>query len=585
MNESLRGRPRQRENVLFARLSNPRLWGRDLFVFSLILSAFLTLIMDVLRLDSITWLWFIPLLISFGLAALLGVLVSLLVRRLSGRPYLWVANIAFGAALGAVKNVMVGVTADALKLTNDATWVYRVFAGAIMGSAMLVSIAMVIGARSAHREAVRKLMSLQQGLVQRKKLLEARVNQENAALVESTNAILIPKLRQIEQFLTKNHDLSVTVNALRATIEKELRPLTRRVQALPLQEMPETVAEREVTPRKVSFPKRLQVRAVLRPVSSYVFNAVSFGSLMFFFGGYTGTLLAFASVAVESLLLLLVKNALPSRTVDRRSGVWQLVFIAVFCSIPNGVMVWYLLPDVSVAVVLMLVLVASVGSAFITGYSVILDNERSRVEQDLERENETLTHELAVYDQRIWVFRKSWQLMLHGTVQAALTAALTRLSVPTQDEGLRTALVRQDIARAEVALQASPVRELDLHRSIAELSTTWRGVCDVSVKVSERAARALKRNFEVMFGVNEIMREAVSNAVRHGGATQVEIEIDRESDEVIDFVSKNNGKPVRSDFSKGVGSQMLDELTLEWKLTQDERRGKTLLTASIPVLL
>jgi hypothetical protein len=349
--------------------------------------------------------------------------------------------------------------------------------------------------------------------------------------------------------------------------------------------LPETLADREVTPRKVSFPKRLQVRAVLRPVSSYVFNAVSFGSLMFFFAGYTGTLLAFASVAVESLLLLLVKNALPSRTVDRRSGVWQLVFIAVLCAIPNVFMVWYLLPDVGASVVLLLVLVASVGSAFITGYSVILDNERSRVEQDLQRENETLTHELAVYDQRIWVFRKSWQLMLHGTVQAALTAALTRLSVPTQDEGLRTALVRQDIARAEVALQASPVRELDLHRSIAELSTTWRGVCDVSVKVSERAARALKRNFEVMFGVNEIMREAVSNAVRHGGATQVEIEIDRESDEVIDFVSKNNGKPVRSDFSKGVGSQMLDELTLEWKLTQDERRGKALLTASIPVLI
>ena len=585
MNESLRGRPRQRENVLFARLSNPRLWGRDLFVFSLILSAFLTLIMDVLRLDSITWLWFIPLLISFGLAALLGVLVSLLVRRLSGRPNLWVANIAFGAALGAVKNVMVGVTADALKLTNDATLVYRSFAGAIMGAAMLVSIAMVIGARSAHRESVRQLMSLQHGLVQRKKLLEDRVNQENAALVESTNAILIPKLRQIEQFLTKNHDLAVTVNALRTTIENELRPLTRRVQALPLQLLPETLADREVTPRKVSFPKRLQVRAVLRPVSSYVFNAVSFGSLMFFFAGYTGTLLAFASVAVESLLLLLVKNALPSRTVDRRSGVWQLVFIAALCAIPNVFMVWYLLPDVSASVVLLLVLVASVGSAFITGYSVILDNERSRVEQDLQRENETLTHELAVYDQRIWVFRKSWQLMLHGTVQAALTAALTRLSVPTQDEGLRTALVRQDIARAEVALQASPVRELDLHRSIAELSTTWRGVCDVSVKVSERAARALKRNFEVMFGVNEIMREAVSNAVRHGGATQVEIEIDRESDEVIDFVSKNNGKPVRRDFSKGVGSQMLDELTLDWKLTQDERRGKTLLIASIPVLL
>jgi two-component sensor histidine kinase len=88
-----------------------------------------------------------------------------------------------------------------------------------------------------------------------------------------------------------------------------------------------------------------------------------------------------------------------------------------------------------------------------------------------------------------------------------------------------------------------------------------------------------------MFGVNEIMREAVSNAVRHGGATNVEIEIDREGDEVIDFVAKNNGQPVNDNFEKGIGSEMLDELTLDWKLKEDKLRGKVLLTASIPVLL
>lgn len=585
MTESLKARPRQHESVLLARLSNPKLWGRDLLVLSLLISALLTLIMDVLRLDSVTWMWFIPLLISFGLAAFLGVFVSLLVKRLVGHSLLWIANLVFAAILGTVKNVMVGVTADALHLANDANLGYRAFAGAVMGSAMLVSIAMVIGARAAHEESVRELVALQIGLVQRKKLLEARVGQENAALLESTNAILIPKLRQIEQFLTYNHDLAETVNALRSTIENELRPLTKQLQTKPSRPLSENLVGSGVNVIKVNFPERYQVKRVLKPLSSFAFNAASYGSLMFFFGGFAGTFLAFASVAIESLLLALVKNALPSRTVARSSGVWQLVLIAVLGSIPNMLMVCFLLPDLSIAIVLALVLLASVGSACIIGYSVILDNARSRVEHDLQRENETLVHELAVYDQRIWVFRKSWQLMLHGTVQAALTAALTRLSMPAGDEVLRAGLVRQDIARAEVALQSPPVQKLDLHRSIDELSRTWRGVCDVSVRVSERASRALNRNFEVMFGVNEIMREAVSNAVRHGGATNVEIEIDRESDEVIDFVAKNNGQPVKDNFEKGIGSEMLDELTLDWKLKQDKLRGKVLLTASIPVLL
>jgi two-component sensor histidine kinase len=110
-------------------------------------------------------------------------------------------------------------------------------------------------------------------------------------------------------------------------------------------------------------------------------------------------------------------------------------------------------------------------------------------------------------------------------------------------------------------------------------------VCEVTVKVSERAARALKRNFEAMFGTNEIMREAVSNSVRHGAATRVVIEIDRIDDEVLDFVARNDGIPLVERTSKGVGSQMMDELTTEWSLTTEEKSGLTALRASIPVSL
>ena len=571
---------------MLSRLNNAHLWGKQLFVFALIINAFLTLIMDVLRQGSITWLWFVPLVLSYALVTGLGMLVSLVVRRFDGHPRLWMLNLFFAGVLGAIKNGAVGLIADFLHLANDATFGYRLFGGAVMGISIVFFVALAIGARAEHRDAVSRLIELQSGLVNRKKRLEQTVIDENEKLVRSSNEVLIPKLRQIEQSLSLQDDLAATVLALKSTIENDLRPLTRQVEPANLEPIFDVRFDRQVTLGRVKFPTRINVKAVLRPWTTWIYNAVSLGILAFFFKGFVGSLLADLSVTGEVLLLLLVRGVLRNRLVSRTRAAVKIALIALFCSIPNAVMLGVILNgEVSLAVILLLVFVVSVGSAITGGYSVVLDSERARVETEIARENTALAHEIALYEQRIWVFRKSWQLLLHGTVQAALTAALTRLNMPAEDEVLRAAMVRQDLARAEVALQSKPVRELDLHRTISELTTTWRGVCDVSIKVSERAARALKRNFEVMFGVNEIMREAVSNAVRHAGATDVQIEIDRERDDLIDFVAKNGGKPIKADVTLGMGSQMLDELTVDWSLTQDERQGKTVLSATIPVSL
>jgi signal transduction histidine kinase len=221
----------------------------------------------------------------------------------------------------------------------------------------------------------------------------------------------------------------------------------------------------------------------------------------------------------------------------------------------------------------------------VIGYSLILDLGRKKIESEIAKENDVLRHEISIFEQKIWVFRKSWQLLLHGKVQAALTAALTRLSLPHNDNSVKLELVRQDLKRAETSLQNHPLRSIELKNSIEELSSTWIGVCDVKVSVSERATRALQRNFETMFSVNEIMREAVSNAVRHGSSTRVDIEIDRVEDEVIEFVCRNNGTLLSVQASQGLGSEMMDELTIEWSISTEAKSGLTALRARIPVSL
>jgi glucose-6-phosphate-specific signal transduction histidine kinase len=307
---------------------------------------------------------------------------------------------------------------------------------------------------------------------------------------------------------------------------------------------------------------------------------------MYFFLSTIGIAYAVLAVSIETLIHWTVKRLLPVRPIARRLAVLQLALISGLGAMPAlAVVTLTFAQNTQYVVAILVCLSISTIGGVLGGYARVLDEERVRVEQEISLDNETLAHDIALYEQKIWVFRKSWQLLLHGTVQAALTAALTRLALPNNDKSVTVELVRQDLKRAEAALVAQPTRDIDLNNLVEELTSAWKGVCDVTVKVSERASRALKRNFEAMFGTNEIMREAVSNSVRHGAATRVVIEIDRIDDEVLDFIARNDGIPLVEQTSKGVGSQMMDELTTEWSISTEAASGLTALRARIPVSL
>ena len=76
------------------------------------------------------------------------------------------------------------------------------------------------------------------------------------------------------------------------------------------------------------------------------------------------------------------------------------------------------------------------------------------------------------------------------------------------------------------------------------------------------------------------MREAVSNAVKHGNADEIEITA-KLNDGVIDLQVINNGKPpTEKQASTGYGTRILNELTLSWSLREIDSE-KTVFTAEI----
>jgi two-component sensor histidine kinase len=209
---------------------------------------------------------------------------------------------------------------------------------------------------------------------------------------------------------------------------------------------------------------------------------------------------------------------------------------------------------------------------------------QKQIEQSISNELIAIAKQNALFAQRVWLFRKRWLLLLHGTVQSALTAAVTRLQGKTDIDEFTVQMVKQDLMRAEQAINGDVEKQLIFSNTVEEIVELWKGICSVSVQVSERAKRALERNADTAFCVNEIIKEAISNAVRHGSASHVTISIDRLEDDLLEVYVTNNGTtPKNSELIQGIGSEMLNEICLSWSL--EGKSPKVKLSASLPLAL
>jgi two-component sensor histidine kinase len=225
-------------------------------------------------------------------------------------------------------------------------------------------------------------------------------------------------------------------------------------------------------------------------------------------------------------------------------------------------------------------------AAFITLVSMastVLEASRVKSVRILQRANTRLNREITIFEQRLWLERRSWQFAVHGSVQASLTAALTRLHDESLESGNAVKQVRKDISRAIRSIEYVSTQGVDIAEALGEIRDTWAGISNIDVTVSVDASKALSTNDSAAVCVNEVCKEAVNNAIKHGEATQIDLLVDMTDQQTLRIIALNNGKPLKAKVNPNVGSALLDELTLSWHLNALKRGGKTKFEALVPL--
>ena len=88
-------------------------------------------------------------------------------------------------------------------------------------------------------------------------------------------------------------------------------------------------------------------------------------------------------------------------------------------------------------------------------------------------------------------------------------------------------------------------------------------MCDVDFQYAPELIDSIPNDSVSAHCINEIVKECVSNALRHGQASKVTVSFFDSQDGSISILITNNGDTKLS-LEQGIGSQMLDEVTMSW---------------------
>lgn len=551
------------------------------FVYTLTVISFLT---DSVLLQSFDPLWFLVSGAGFLPPIAIGFIykIAFLNRApIKSRPLM---NLLVAGLAGSSRNLSVGLFAWWAGLDNSQLWAFRFFGGLVVGLAIFSIWSLSQGATTEYTTALRKYSALQNELAATREEMPELLLEVNEKLQARAQNSVIPQLDAIASALGETRSGELVLGQLRATLTNEIRPLMDEI----AHEAPKPFQERNIEQlRKIksTLPNRYKLYDSISILGASFTQSIGFGFWLTFFIAGQGLVITAIEIVLYGITLWALKQLIPrdrefnkftatllTTILGALSSVATIIYLS---SVPMTALTFWMLTGIS--------LFSGILAPVILAHTKARQKRQQEMEEKISSELTAIAKENSIFAQRVWVFRKRWLLLLHGTVQSALTAAITRLQTTEEIDEFTVQMVKQDLRRAELAINSSQTAELNFDDAMNELKSVWHGICEIQIQVSERAKRALGRNTDSAFCVNEIAKEAISNAVRHGSASNAKIAIDRIQDDLIQVEISNDGISALSKEKQGIGSSMLNEICLNWSLTNKAKR--VILSANLPFQL
>lgn len=494
------------------------------------------------------------------------VLLRFTLLRDPSRPRPWIAVAGFVIAAITRGVVLTGIFI-AIGAVDQPLWAYRIVASLVNVGVLLLIVALVVSAMRAHTRALEALIMLERDLAATQDRVVAEVSERNEDTLARVKSRLTDEMVALDSLQAAG-----SVVELQRLASDVVRPMSHELAAsVPAGDVPERqIEDVHVTPQQVVA--QMIARAPFRPVMNALFMAIIMLTAVGVFGSLGLALMGaiVASVLVSSwlanrLLAMLLPRLLSGAALT--SVVIAALLIGYLSSAAGG---WVLRGEGQG------LLIFGAGGMFVTVIVLLLAlvtavlRQQVAAEGDLVDSAEKLRWAVVRLRQVQWLQGKALSRALHGPVQAAVTSAALRLDAAVRAGQPTDALldeIRTDLRRTVDVLDASEVAVASLDDALTRIIGTWSGICEVSTRVDPRVRECLHADTVAGSTVVDLLTEAVSNSVRHGEATRVEIRIADEEPDVIRLTVRDDGSAASDSTGAGLGTSVLEACTLEWSRT------------------
>ena len=180
--------------------------------------------------------------------------------------------------------------------------------------------------------------------------------------------------------------------------------------------------------------------------------------------------------------------------------------------------------------------------------------------------------------QQIWLEQRALAMELHGSVQATLQALAMRLSKMERLEPQQISQVLETIQQS-----LSKIEQLDylagrsIDELMQELIDLWEGTAQINYQLPASVNHILVSDRALARCVYEVIREAVTNAVKHGSSTLIDISLATDHQTISIIIANDGFKPQGQ--SQSLGSEIFSQLCVETSL--GEESGRTIFRAKL----
>ena len=516
-----------------------------------------------------TWL-----VISFcGYLAMLVIPVAVRLFFAKTKLHMSIYALVFAAA-GLLRGAVIYTLARESNVIGPAEFQYRIFGSAMFVFVALSLVTVVVANSLRATKELEELETSRLVLEQRLSSIRTEIARLNSEVAGQVSGLISPVIQQLMENIrgAKASELGSEIKALRATVDDVIRPLSLNVAA-----SNDELRQAEVNRAKVSLREDFKLNTTLLPAnqilpfwSTLLIMLISTPAAFSFY--QKEGFLALLSFALSSFVFLELAAVILRRVQMRviPAFIVQIGLFAISGSLAATALDLLDFKSENYSTMRIVLLSIIIGVAVFIGQLRQTHRESTRalaaeINLQLEYLNSQARREL-------WINRRRIATILHGPVQAALYASAIRLAQAVRPSKKLIQSVNADLENALEVLKFESVEATNLREVLRQIVDVWAGTCEIYLNISKNVLQSAKKNPLLAEALAEVLREAVSNAIKHGQAREIEVEA-KVSGEVIEVSIVNNGKAPVNRSGTGFGSKLYDELTHSWGLsrTNDNR--------------